>query len=220
MSRHPLPDFSAVEWAEYSTVGITYQVARYAFDRECKLLRVCFAGNYGYGSAGNGDAAYMDAMYRAAVEVIGPDGLILDFTDLNYEWGDLLGRVLNPPDRWAQLESPPFALVLGQGCEQGLRSLLLEDLGWSDSELGWVFHGVADAQRYVGEVMRKRASAVRQQYEADKAARALAFWELLGSEVEPEQCKQSGCHRLRVKDSVLCRIHHYEKIQHEACPFK
>lgn len=214
------PDFSVVDWAEYSTVGITYQVARYVFERERELLHVSFTGNYGYGAAGNGDADFMDAMYRAAVEVVDPDGLILDFSDFNYEWGDRLGKVLNLPDSWAQVERQPFAIVLGQGCEQGLRSLLLEDLLWSESELGWVFHCVSDALEYVKDVMRERALAEKLECEANRTARAQAFWELLGPEVGPEQCNHSGCHRRRVKSSVLCRVHHYERFRHEACPFK
>lgn len=219
MNHHLPPAFSEVDWAKYSAVRIAYHVAQYKFEWDHKLLLVRFTGDYGYGAGGNDDANYMDAMYRAAVEVISPAGLILDFSEFSYQWGDRLGQVLNVPDAWGKVPRPPFAIVLGEACEEGLRSLLIQDLGWSDNELDWVFWNVSDAQRYVEDVMRERDRALREKIEQDTRARALAFWELLGAEVGPEQCRHAECMRLRVRDSVLCRAHHYEQIRHEPCPF-
>ena len=212
--------FTEVNWVDYSKVKIRYEIALYQFERECKLLRVRFKGSYGYGSDGNGDAAYMDAMYRAAFEVLHPDGLILDFSELSYQWGDLLGQVLNTPDQWPERERPPFALVLGAMSEEGVRSLLLNDLGWHTDELTWVFNEPLAAQAFVEEVMRERCAAMHQRIEADKRDRAQSFWQLLGPDIGPERCRSEGCDRLRIKNSVLCRAHHYERVQHEPCPFE
>ncbi|RQP21436.1 hypothetical protein [Piscinibacter terrae] len=220
MNDHPPAQFSEVDWTAYSAVDIAYEVAQYRFEREYKLLRVRFAGDYGCGAGGNGDATYMDAMYRAAVEIIDPDGLILDFSDLNYKWGDLLGKVLNVPDCLAQRGRPPFAIVVAKGCEKAVLSLLTEDLGWSENELAWVFRDLLSAQRYVEQIMREHGLATSRELEVRKRDQALAFWELLGPEVGPEECRNAECHRLRVRDSVLCRVHHYEQIQREPCPFK
>ncbi len=218
-SKHLLPAFSDLDWAEYSAIQITYRVAQYKFEWDRKLLLVRFTGDYGHGASGNCDAAYMDAMYRAAFDVVAPDGLILDFSGLSYQWGDRLGQVLNPPCIWGQLSTPPFAIVLGEACEDGLRSLLQEDLGWSESEPDWVFDGVSEAQRYVEDLVREGDCAERKQMAKDKHASGLVFWELLGPESGPEQCRHADCTRLRMRDSVLCRVHHYEQVRHEPCPF-
>ncbi|MBW8847197.1 MAG: hypothetical protein JF607_19700 [Burkholderiales bacterium] len=212
--------FTEVNWADYSKVEIRYEIALYQFEHECKLLRVRFGGSYGYGSDGNGDAVYMDAMYRAAFEVLRPDGLILDFSELGYQWGDLLGRVLNAPDQWSERERPPFAVVLGAASEEGVRSLLLNDLGWSADELTWAFNEPLAAQAYVEDVMRECCAALHQRIETERHNQARSFWQLLGSDIGPEQCRSEGCHRLRVKNSGLCREHHYERVRQEPCPFK
>lgn len=211
--------FTAVVWEDHSSVDIGYQVARLGSDGKGKLLRICFNGEYGYGSAGNRDARYMDAMARAACEVMHPDGVILDFSAMTYQWGDLLGMVLNVPDGWRTFEEPPFAVVDGPACRDALRSLLIEDLGWDESSLDWVFENVEHARDFVELRIAKNAKASRLRLDDERDQMALAFWNLLGDEVGPEHCRNVGCERLRVKDSVLCRVHHFEKIKHIACPF-
>ena len=114
------------------------------------LLRISVSGVYGHGSDGNRDATYMHAMTRAACEILNPDGLIVDFSALTYRWGDLLGKVLNVPTRWASLKKPPFAVVEGAHCKDALRSLLLGDLGWDEKDLDWVFDDVERARDFVG----------------------------------------------------------------------
>ena len=48
---------------------------------------------------------------------------------------------------------------------------------------------------------------------------AKIFWDLLGEEKGPETCKIEGCMRQRIELSVFCRIHHFENVRKEACPF-
>jgi hypothetical protein len=48
--------------------------------------------------------------------------------------------------------------------------------------------------------------AIRRRAEDD------SFKSKIGPEEGPEQCRISGCHHLRVRQSVMCRKHHFEMI--------
>jgi hypothetical protein len=48
---------------------------------------------------------------------------------------------------------------------------------------------------------------------------ALTFYRALGSERQDVRCKHEGCQNGAIQNSVLCRVHHYEMIRHEPCPF-
>jgi hypothetical protein len=45
------------------------------------------------------------------------------------------------------------------------------------------------------------------------------FFESLGEERSGVACRIEGCSRGAIHQSVLCRIHHYEMIKKESCPF-
>jgi hypothetical protein len=49
---------------------------------------------------------------------------------------------------------------------------------------------------------------------------ALEFYRLLGSERPGTQCRHEGCTSGAIQHSVLCRVHHYEMIRNEPCPFR
>jgi hypothetical protein len=44
-----------------------------------------------------------------------------------------------------------------------------------------------------------------------KASNDRRFWTALGEEVGPESYRSPGCDRKRIRQSVLCRAHHFEK---------
>lgn len=50
--------------------------------------------------------------------------------------------------------------------------------------------------------------------ELRQAAEDLAFFEILGQEVGPEICRHDGCTHLRIRNSVMCKQHHFEMIKH------
>jgi hypothetical protein len=45
------------------------------------------------------------------------------------------------------------------------------------------------------------------------------FYELLGAERQSVPCKKAGCSRGAITSSVFCRVHHFEMIKKEVCPF-
>jgi len=45
------------------------------------------------------------------------------------------------------------------------------------------------------------------------------FFEELGEERQGVPCRSEGCPRGAIDQSVFCRVHHYEMIKKEPCPF-
>ncbi|MEZ6046141.1 MAG: hypothetical protein R3C11_11350 [Planctomycetaceae bacterium] len=59
-------------------------------DEQFEVLVVAFKGAYQYGSAGNGDGRFMAAMVSAGLMAWRPSALVLDFSDLEYEFGNTI----------------------------------------------------------------------------------------------------------------------------------
>lgn len=161
------PVFQPIDWTGYSAVDVACDVARHVFEGDdCMVLRVRFIGECGGGAGSNGDAVSMEAMLQAAMQIVDPDGLIVDCSELRYEWGDLVATALHVPYRWRQCDEPPFAIVVGPGCEAGLRSLLLQELEWSPADMARVFGDLDRAHGHVERIMQHRSAVKRQEMEA------------------------------------------------------
>ena len=46
------------------------------------------------------------------------------------------------------------------------------------------------------------------------------WWESLGEEIGPQECRAEGCGRSRITLSAFCRKHHFVQIMHKPCPFE
>ncbi len=82
------------------------------------VLVIRYSGEYPFGSGGNADAIYMHAMAKAAVEAFEPWAVVHDFSELRYEWGDMLEMVFGVGP---QIEPSPVAIVVGPDCEEAIR---------------------------------------------------------------------------------------------------
>jgi hypothetical protein len=119
-----------------------------------EALVMKFIGTYGYGSSGNGDARYMIAVTKAAIEYSDPDALIFDFSQLRYAWGDMLGAVLTEGYRLWGDEDVPHAIVVSDLCEPAIRSLLSDDLLLEASD--FVLRDLHDAVNQVDRILVRR----------------------------------------------------------------
>ena len=116
-----------------------------------KILLIRAHGRYQDGSAGKPDAAYLSALQTAAI-CRRPNGIVLDFSDLIYEWGDDIEEVL-PGDDGRMGEPNLFgAVVVGPGCGEALRTL---SYGINSKEplesLSWIYPSVPDAVSGIAE---------------------------------------------------------------------
>lgn len=103
-----------------STVEVTFSLVESSEWRGRRILIVHFSGKYGFGSQGNPDAEHMRSSAVAAIDLWEPDALVLDLTQLHYEWGDLIDIAIGG-------YAPPTAIVVGPNCREALASLFGED---------------------------------------------------------------------------------------------
>jgi hypothetical protein len=112
-----------------------------------EVLVIRYSGEYPFGSGGNADAIYMHAMAKAAVAAFEPWGVIHDFSELRYEWGDMLEMVFGVGPA---VEPSPVAIVVGPGCEEAIRTLCHGERSSEPLDsLGWAFRDLPSAWRYV-----------------------------------------------------------------------
>lgn len=128
---------------------------------ECKLLLgesknrhsilvVRFIGEYREGSLGNPDAAFMGAMVLAGLTAWEPSAAVIDLSGLKYVWGDMLEVVFPDDDGEIGDARIPAALVVGDGCQEAVRTLIFgENSSKSLSEVGWIHGGLEKALSHV-----------------------------------------------------------------------
>jgi hypothetical protein len=133
------------------------------------ILVIKFIGQYRIGSAGNPDAAFMQAVSRTAIFEIDPDGILLDLRELHYEWGDMLDGVFELGERYYPVkretqdeellfESVPIpqATLIGPYCKEAIYTLIA-DVGDSAEECEWLFEDFDMAWNYLEwEITRQR----------------------------------------------------------------
>jgi hypothetical protein len=69
---------------------LTCRLSGVDLDDRTTVLIAAFHGQYGHGSAGNGDAAFMNANVLAGLAAYRPLCVILDLREMSYTWGNSL----------------------------------------------------------------------------------------------------------------------------------
>jgi len=102
-------------------------------------LIVRASGTYGHGSGGNSDARYLDARLAAWTRAYGPSGVVLDFRELRYEWGDMMTAVIEA----ASVHGVECTLVVSDLCRAGLESLVRDEMRKEPAD--YLFEDVSQA---------------------------------------------------------------------------
>ena len=79
------------------------------------LLIARVQGEYRDGSAGAPDAAYISGLCRTAIELWNARAVLLDLSQLSYEWGDEFDNLYNL--------DVPLAVVVGEKCRRAMSTL-------------------------------------------------------------------------------------------------
>lgn len=108
--------------ADLSQIEVRYLIGYQRRAKHLDTLVIRYVGNYRLGSGGNPDAMYMCAMAKAGVAAFHPYAVIHDLSQLTYEWGDLLEMVFGVA---ADYVGARAVVVVGPGCEEAVRTLLL-----------------------------------------------------------------------------------------------
>jgi hypothetical protein len=78
-----------------------------------------FAGTYGVGSAGNGDADFMRVITFASTSAWHCHAVVFDLRELVYEWGNPIWGVFGRGVELSGVEGLPCALVVSDLCRGG-----------------------------------------------------------------------------------------------------
>lgn len=159
VSLHPL------DFAQMSDIRVAFSGAKLRPDGRCDILIASFSGVYRVGYEGKADARLIHALGQAGVIAWDPDGVILDFSELDYQWGDNLRDILDIGEQEFGIEGLPQAIVVGPRCERAVRSLFAwpgpgrsESSEWifSDFEQAWNYieAEIADCHARYGSIMR------------------------------------------------------------------
>ncbi len=111
----------------------------------CFTLIVKFTGDYRDGSAGKPDLRFMVGMTKTAVAIWQPAALVVDLSELRYEWGDDLADLVSP-----SVAGKKTAVVVGPKCARAIATLL-----WGTStqreaaEADFIFESVETAWQAV-----------------------------------------------------------------------
>jgi hypothetical protein len=107
----------------------------------CYTLIARFSGEYRIGSGGKPDARFIAGMTRMAVAIWHPAALVLDLSELRYEWGDDMRDLLPPSE--GHMKS---AVVVGPGCARAIATLLWGvDTQKAATEADFIFDNVEAA---------------------------------------------------------------------------
>ena len=85
----------------------------------CYTLIAKFIGDYRDGSAGKPDLQFMAGLARMAVAIWHPAAVVLDLSELRYEWGDDMDELLSPT-----FAGKKAAVVVGPKCARAIATLL------------------------------------------------------------------------------------------------
>jgi hypothetical protein len=126
--------------------NITFALRRWA--RESRpyitVVHVAFSGNYRDGSAGAPDAHHINGVINTISGAWYPSAMIIDFSDLTYEWGDEMSMFIPTPD-------DTNALVVGDKCRRALTTLCTREPDGDIANINSVFDNFDDACSYVAK---------------------------------------------------------------------
>jgi len=146
----------------------------------------------------------------------------------------VLGHSYQPPAEFCQavMSCPkPGSDAFRQALLVHLPSLANYKVGPS-SLARWAFFGRWSARRtlqldpqygswkwFQDQIAHKAKLSPSQQSPSQQDQKDLQFYENLGLEDSEHPCKKDGCGRGAIRNSVFCRSHHFEQVEHRECPF-
>jgi hypothetical protein len=144
------PDIVPKSLRDLSAASCEFRTCALPSAKYAQCLVVAFAGAAGNSHEHVGTFRYMRAMIAAGIAAWDPVAVVLDLTNLWYEWGDEMGEVLGTIPL-------PVAVVTSQRNRKGLTSLVEAELFQRPRD--WLFDTLADA---LGACDRQYGSALDQ----------------------------------------------------------
>lgn len=147
----------SVRMEDLSKLEYSVRIGKVSAESYRSIMILSFKGEYGFGSRGNSDARYMSAIGKAVLDAWAPWGLVIDLSELKYEWGDELDRVFDIGSELARIKPFPVALTVGPASEEAVRTLIL-GIGAKETikDIGWVFRSIEEGWTYVANQLEPK----------------------------------------------------------------
>ncbi len=88
---------------------------------------ISYHGEYRYGAGGKSDALYICATATAAHKAWYTEGIIIDFSDLKYEWGDEMEWVFGIAQGGRTKCIFPLVVLVGSKSKQAIQTLIPDE---------------------------------------------------------------------------------------------
>ena len=143
--------------SDLSEIKVQYLQGSSRITNYFDILTIKYSGKYRIGSAGNGDAQYMYAKGEYGLNCFRPSAVILDLSEIEYEWGDMMDLVFDIGSNQYVNAEFPIALIIGEKCSEAIGTLIH---GIDSKELAtteeWIFDNFELAWTFVEEKIEKR----------------------------------------------------------------
>jgi len=110
--------FKSVTIEEYCpTITYDFKIRHFRNTHLVDILIISFHGTYRDGAAGSPDAGLIKGIVTTGISVFDPFSLLIDLSDLKYDWGDNLGLY------FAEAESTTTVVLVGEKCRRAMSTL-------------------------------------------------------------------------------------------------
>jgi hypothetical protein len=99
------------------TITYDFKIAYLRNTQLIDILIISFNGAYRDGSTGSADAGLISGIVATGVSVFDPFSLLIDFTDLEYNWGDNFNL------SFEDANSTSTVILVGDKCRRGMSTL-------------------------------------------------------------------------------------------------
>jgi hypothetical protein len=111
-------DFQIVNIDDYCpTITSDFKIKHFGDTHLIDILIISFHGKYREGSAGNPDAGLIKGIIATGISVFDPFSVLIDLTDLEYNWGDALDL------SFEGTESTTTVVLVSDKCRRAMSTL-------------------------------------------------------------------------------------------------
>jgi len=136
-----------------SEIKVTYLMGKSRITNYYDILTIKYSGKYRFGSAGNDDAQFMYAKGEYGINSYEPMGAILDLTELEYEWGDMMDLVFSIGSD----SEFPIVIVIGEKCQKAFGTLIHGiDSKEPATTTDWIFDDFEIAWKHIEEKLEEQ----------------------------------------------------------------
>ncbi len=118
IQKNQAMNFKQVTVAEYCpTITYDFKITYFRDTHLVDTLIISFHGNYRDGSAGRPDAGLIKGIITTGRSVFDPFTMLIDLTDLEYNWGDNLDL------SFEETEPTTTVILVGEKCRRAMSTL-------------------------------------------------------------------------------------------------